>query len=273
MTAPKSGTQVLRARQRRWTAGQTTSAGSSRSPPTSPPPRTRAVTAPRTTALRPSSPPRSSQRPTASERFHWGAKLYDYAWEGGQSLDSPPSKGDVRDGRWHATSDGTGRVIPFDGGWCSRASSSGCGPGDRGALAATLTVRPAHGRWEFRLQGRPWETGARPYRFRLELVPGRGGRAPAVRRRAIVLADFTMGSARDAVRSAVPQSAARCGVRILPSRSAWPRTPSTSPSRSARSHITWFLDGNPIGTVTDAGRAARRRAGAAAQPGRLPGRR
>jgi hypothetical protein len=175
---------------------------------------------------------------------------YDYAWEGGQSLSSPPSKGDVRDGRWRATSDGTGRATPFNGGLVLQSKLRRIGPGDRGTTTATLRgAAQAHGRWEFRLQGRPFETGARPYRFRLELVPARSTVTDCAPE-SVVVADFTMMA-----------PGMRFGVRSHSADAVWSRTlpdvrlaeqPFNVAVEVGNDHITWFRDGNPIGTVKDA---------------------
>jgi hypothetical protein len=106
----------------------------------------------------------------------------------------------------------------------------------------------AYGRWEFRLQGRTWETGARPYQFLLELVPAGSGLHDCSPQ-SIVLADFTMGS-----------PGLRFGVRSRSADLVWERTlpdvrladqPFNVAVEVSKGHITWFRDGNPIGTVKD----------------------
>ncbi len=251
VTAPASGTQVLRAREQRWTAGAHSIGWFASFPAYFSASRARAVSQPPTTALRRSTTTRSSFRPTASGRFGWGPVRYDYAWTHGQSLNSPPSKGNVLGGKWRASSSGTGRVTPFNGGLVLQSKFKRVGPGDRGSIAATLDgAARAHGRWEFRLQGRPWETGARPYRFRLELVPA-GAPVTGCPSESVVLADFTMAS-----------PGMRFGVRSRSNGAVWRRTlPDVRLAEQSfnvavevgRGHITWFRDSNPIGTVRDAG--------------------
>jgi hypothetical protein len=247
VTAPMSGTQVLRAREVRWTADGNHIGWYVSFPAFVATSRPLPVAEPPTKALHSAPTPPSAERPTASGMFGWGAKRFDYAWEAGQSLDSPPSKGDTRTGRWSATSDGTGRVVPFNGGLVLQSKFKRVGPGDRGSVVASLAGASwAHGRWEFRLQGRPWETGAQPYRFRLELVPD-GSPVTTCPDESIVLADFTMGS-----------PGMRFGVRSSSLGSVWSGTLGTqslteNPFNVAvevgRGHITWFLDSVPIGTV------------------------
>ena len=53
---------------------------------------------------------------TASSRYGWYPTLWDYTWEAGQSLTSPPDVGSVRTGWWQDYSDGAGRVSRQNGG-------------------------------------------------------------------------------------------------------------------------------------------------------------
>jgi hypothetical protein len=249
VTAPDSGARVLRAREERVTTGVNRIGWFASFPAYFVVSGAR-VNEPATTVYNTTWPTESGLRPTAAQRFGWGRVSYDYAWEGGQDLDSPPSKGDVVAGRWHAFSNGTGRVTPFNGGLVLQTKFKKVGPGDRGTTAATLNgAARAHGRWEFRLQGRLWETGARPYRFRLELVPA-GATASSCSPESVVLADFTMGA-----------PGMRFGVRSRNADAVWRRTlsdvrlaeqPFNVAVEVGNDHITWFRDSNPIGTVNDA---------------------
>jgi hypothetical protein len=249
VTAPTSGSRVVRARQQRWTVGANRIGWFASFPAYFIVDGAETVDQPATRATSGSSTSHSAYRPTAAQRFRWGPKRFDYAWEGGQDLGSPPSKGAVRTGRWRSASDGTGRVTPFNGGLVLQSKFKRRGPGDRGSVVATLhRAAMAHGRWEFRLQGRLWETGARPYRFRLELVPAGvpvAGCAPE----AVVLADFTMGA-----------PGMRFGVRSRDAELVWRRTlpdvqlaeePFNVAVEIGHRHITWFRDSTPIGTVKD----------------------
>ena len=249
VTAPASGARVLRAREERVTTG-VNRIGSFASFPAYLVVSGARVSEPTTTVHSSTWPAESGVRPTAAKRFGWGRVSYDYAWEGGQDLDSPPSKGDVVAGRWGAFSNGTGRVTPFNGGLVLQTKFKKVGPGDRGTTATTLNgAARAHGRWEFRLQGRLWETGARPYRFRLELVPA-GSAVTDCAAESVVVADFTMGA-----------SGMRFGVRSRSEDAVWRRsladvrlaeTPFNVAVEVGNDHITWFRESNPIGTVTDA---------------------
>ena len=249
VAAPDSGSRVLRVRQEPWTAGSNAIGSFASFPAYFIVSGDHVVDEPHSTATVPDRTPQSPFRPTASQHYKWGRSRFDYAWESGQSLSSPPSKGDTRRGRWHDTSDGTGRVTPFNGGLVLQSKLRHVGPGDRGTSTAALHgAAQAHGRWEFRLQGRTWETGATPYEFRLELVPtGSGGTDCSPQ--SIVLADVTMGSPgmRFGVRS---RSAGREWRRTLPAVRLADQ-PFNVGVEVAKGHITWFRDGKPIGTVKD----------------------
>ena len=247
--APSSGTRVLRARQDAWTEGTNDIGWFASFPahfvvsgaPEVDEPRTSPAPEVRTPAL--------PSRPTASGRFKWGVSQWDFAWEAGQGLDAPPSRGTLQQGSWLASSDGTGRVTPFNGGLVLQSKYKKMGAGDRGSVAATLTgVSQEKGRWEFRLQGRPWEIGARPYRFRLELVPA-GTQLGACTPRRVLVAAFT-----------VTQPGMRFGVRSSDTGTAWygqqpgvflAEEPFNVAVEVGDGHITWFRDSNPIGTVED----------------------
>lgn len=252
VTAPPAGQRVLRARQERWTTGMNRIGWYASFPAYFSVPDLGAlggfapapsVAAPAVTA------DSSASRPTASGRYRWGASLFDFAWERGQDLTSPPSKGTRRRGTWLDTSDGTGRATPFNGGLVLQSKLKHVGAGDVGTTTATLRGNSQErGRWEFRLQGHTWESGARPYRFLLELVrPGApvGSCSP----QGVVVADFTMGS-----------PGMRFGVRSRRHDSVWRRSkggvrlaeaPFNVAVEVGRRHTTWFLDGRPIGTVKD----------------------
>ncbi|MDN4161924.1 hypothetical protein [Nocardioides abyssi] len=257
--APVLGQRVLRARQERWTRGGSRIGWYASFPAYfsvlglgevlpvaagTPVARPAAPTAP--------TADRSPARPTAGERYRWGATLFDFAWERGQDLTSPPSKGTRPRGTWLDTSDGTGRATPFNGGLVLQSKLRHTGDGDRGTTAATMQGNArATGRWEFRLQGHAWERGRRPFRFRLDLVPV-GTPVTACPPDAVVVADVVMG-----------EPGVGIGVRSRAAGAAWSRrlrgvrlaeTPFNMAVEVAPRHTTWFVDGVPVGTVT--GRAA-----------------
>ncbi len=251
VAAPVLGARVLRARQQRWTVGRNeigwyasfpayfTVLGVGDRPGT-----TASRAAPAVAAAAPTS---QDIRPTAARRYGWGLPLYDFAWESGQDLTTRPARGTRPRGTWLDTSDGTGRATPFNGGLVLQSKLRHGGVGDLGTTTATLRGNSqAQGRWEFRLQGHHWETGPRPYRFLLELVPP-GAPVVTCSPRSIVVADFTLGS-----------PGMRLGVRSVDADSVWRRTLSDvalaeSPFNVAveltRSHITWFVDSRPVATL------------------------
>ncbi|MCR6030753.1 hypothetical protein GGQ22_04760 [Nocardioides sp. zg-579] len=252
VAAPVLGERVLRARQERWTRG-----GSAIGWYASFPayfsvlglggllPRATAAATPRTAA-----PSRSEARPTAGERYRWGPTLFDFAWERGQDLTSPPSKGTRPRGTWLDTSDGTGRATPFNGGLVLQSKLKHGGAGDRGTTTATMRGNArSTGRWEFRLQGHAWEGGPAPFRFRLDLVP-EGTPVTGCPTEAVVVADVTVGEPGLAV-----------GVRSQRAGSQWTRRlpglrlaekPFNLAVEVAAKHTTWFIDGRPVATVTGA---------------------
>lgn len=251
VTAPVLGDRVLRARQERWDRGRNRIGWYASFPAyfsvlglgeVLPRP-TPVVPAPRAVA-----PSRSAVRPTASERYRWGSTLFDFAWERGQDLTSPPSKGTQRRGTWLDTSDGTGRATPFNGGLVLQSKLKHGGTGDRGTTTATLRGNSrSTGRWEFRLQGHAWEGGPRPFRFRLDLVP-EGTEVTECPPESVVVADVTMGS-----------SGVGVGVRSQRAGAVWSRrlpdvrlaeTPFNMAVEVAPKHTTWFVDGRPVATVT-----------------------
>ncbi|NHC24396.1 hypothetical protein G6553_14595 [Nocardioides sp. IC4_145] len=257
VAAPVLGHRVLRARQERWTRGGSKIGWYASFPayfsvlglgkeqaPTSTPAR---AAAPRPVPTSPTTTQRSAVRPTAGERYRWGTTLFDFAWERGQDLTSPPSKGTRPRGTWLDTSDGTGRATPFNGGLVLQSKLRHAGDGDRGTTAATMRGNArATGRWEFRLQGHAWEAGPRPFRFRLDLVPV-GTRATACPADAVVVADVVMG-----------QPGVRIGVRSQAAKAVWQRSlgglrlaesPFNMAVEVGPKHTTWFVDGKPVGTV------------------------
>lgn len=121
------------------------------------------------------------------------------------------------------------------------------GDGDRGTTAATMQGNArSTGRWEFRLQGHAWESGGRPFRFRLDLVPS-GTPVTACPTESVVVADVVMGKPGVGI-----------GVRSQRTGAVWTRrlgstrlaeTPFNMAVEVARDHTTWFVDGTPVGTV------------------------
>jgi hypothetical protein len=193
---------------------------------------------------------RGSFASTASQRFGWQPSLWDFAWEHGQSLTSPPSRGTNRVGSWLDYSDGGGRVQKYNGGLSiSSKRYNGAGPGDFGTTRATLQGNSAtQGRWETAMRVRSaYESGGRDYAIVAELVPANA-------------ADYDCGSHNIQIASISPfSSQVRFGVRSPQYRWSGTATASTTPLQRpytvavevSTRHITWFLNGAPVGSVTD----------------------
>ncbi len=185
---------------------------------------------------------------TASSRYGWYPTLWDYTWEAGQSLTSPPDVGSVRTGWWQDYSDGAGRVSRQNGGlYLDSQRSNAGGPGDFGTTRATLVgAARAYGRWEARLRLKSAEATAQDFAVLVELVPERA-EDYACGRRNITLAQVAAhsGTMTFGVKADTRQWT---GTRSIPS------LIHTSPAVAvevAQDHITWFWDGRPIGTVKD----------------------
>ena len=127
---------------------------------------------------------------TASARYGWPASLYDFAWVLGESLTSPPWRGQVKKGWWRDYSNGGGRLSKDGGGLLLDSKRENrLGAGDFGTTKGTLQDNPIKfGRWETKLNVTADENDAEDYKVRLELVPDR---AQSDRCRTITIAEFT----------------------------------------------------------------------------------
>lgn len=199
-----------------------------------------------------SEPPRTGrlgrQPQTASQRYNWFPSRFDFAWEYGQSLSSPPSRGTRIQGNWVDYSDGSGRVWKYNGGLAIDSKRyAGAGRGDFGTTAATLRGNAmTKGRWETSVRIRSsFERGARPYQVLAELIPARA-------------ADYDCGFHNITVASISPYSRrVRFGVRSP--RYQWSGTASAPNTPMANAynvavevagkHITWFLNSAPVASV------------------------
>jgi len=187
---------------------------------------------------------------TASQSYGWAPSRWDFGWEYGESLTSLPSKGTVLKGRWIDASTGSGRAVHYNGGLLLDSRwGANTGPGDRGDAWVTLRGNPmTYGRWEVRL--RPWatETAAEDYTIRAELIPDdRSQYHCGARNLTLVEVD-------------VHKTVAHYGVRAIADRRQWTgrktdlainQTPHAFAVQVTKSHITWFIDGRPVGTVRD----------------------
>ena len=251
VVAPLTGALVLRARQESWTQGHDeigwfpsfpTYFSVDLLPDLLDRPLARTSTHPS-----PVTPRKDPLRPTASQTWGWGGSLWDYDWGFGEDFDSKPYRGTWLGGRWLDTSDGTGRAVPFNGGLVLQSKLAHTGDGDLGTTTATLQgSAQKRGRWEFRLQGHAWESGPRPYRFRLELVP-EGAPDGTCQAASIVVADVLVGSPGVGV-----------GVRSQRSGSTWTawdqkallaEAPFNMAVEVGKKHITWFRDAKPTFTL------------------------
>lgn len=186
----------------------------------------------------------------ASQVYGWNPALFDFAWERGESLTSPPMRGTLRRGGWFDTSDGTGRVSHYNGGllFDSQFGKRG-GPGDRGTTTATLQGNAqAYGRWEFRTRSWAMEKNRRDYRLRIQLVPENAAQ------RHCGANDVTVAEIAD------HSTRLKMGVGSFATDRSWALTRSNVrlgdeahnvAVEIARGHISWFLDGRIIGTVRD----------------------
>ena len=191
-----------------------------------------------------------AQPPTSSQHYNWFPSLFDFAWEYGQSLSSPPARGTRIRGGWVDSSTGSGRVSKYNGGLALDSKRYvGAGPGDFGTTRATLHGNAmTHGRWETSVRIRSaYETGGRAYQVLVELVPAHAS-------------DYDCGAHNITVASISPFSP-QVGFGVRSPSHAWGAT-ATAPYlpliraynvavEVAKHHLTWFLNGSPVGSVTD----------------------
>lgn len=185
---------------------------------------------------------------TASQRFGWYPMLYDFAWEYGQSLTSPPERGTNPVGGWADYSDGTGRVSKHNGGLSLDSKRyNGPGPGDVGTTRATVQGNAAtHGRWEARMRLRTsGDRDGADYKILAELVPANP-------------ADYACGNRNITIASISPESRqVQFGARTPDTQWTGTATASATPVHSAyavavevsKKRITWFLNGKPVGSA------------------------
>jgi hypothetical protein len=122
------------------------------------------------------------------------------------------------------------------------------GSGDFGTTSATLTGNATtFGRWEMRLRAWDLPDPGGDYHVRAELVPANPVEGACAR--AITIADFTpeghqVGFGASAGR--LSWTARRSGVAIEQEAHSYG-------AEVTKTHITWFLDGAPIGTLRTPG--------------------
>lgn len=114
---------------------------------------------------------------TAAQRYGWRVMQWDFAWEFGESLSSPPYRGaSIKGGRWEDASTGTGRAVKYGGGIEFNSGELIDEAPDFGDTSLTLRGKPARlGRWELRERIRqyPQYDGSEttPFTFVAELIP------------------------------------------------------------------------------------------------------
>lgn len=261
LTADQRGTVVYRVRQEDWTrngdrigwfpsfptyvtvvAPGMSPAAAAPETATSP-----ASTAPARAAARTTVVHRDVANQTASEAYRWGASLWDFGWTYGESLTSRPHRGTDRHGRWLDTADGTGRVAPHNGALMldSQRENTDKREGSQGTTRAMLRGNPMrYGRWEVRLRMKSSDTAHDDYRSLVELVPDSAD-AYDCGAHTITVAQVTAhGSAmRIGARSGDREWTRRVKDVHLNNRHAAIAVEVT------RRHITWFLNGRPVGNV------------------------
>lgn len=185
---------------------------------------------------------------TASQRFGWYPMFYDFAWEYGQSLTSPPERGTNPVGGWADYSDGTGRVSKHNGGLSLDSKRyNGAGPGDVGTTRATLVGNASVlGRWEARMRVRnSGDRDGADYKILAELVPANA-------------ADYDCGNRNITIAAVSPDSRqVQFGVRTPDAQWTGTTIASATPVHSAYAvavevgpkRITWFLNGKPVGSA------------------------
>lgn len=186
--------------------------------------------------------------PLASQRYRWGPPAFDFAWEEGESLTSPPYRGTKRKGKWIDRSDGSGRVAHYNGGMGLGSNVSEFpGDGDHGSTSATLKGNALkYGRWEFRRRIDVFENVGPDYRIKIELVPAKA-KQDHCGANTITVADVSYNS-----------GSAKLGVNSYRAKKSWSGSkkipklgdgPHSFGIEVTRDHITWFLDGNSLATV------------------------
>jgi hypothetical protein len=251
--ASDPGCPIFRVRQEAWTKGannvgwfpsfptpvdvveSASSSGSCVIPPS----------APSDTRVPPKTALGSQVAATAGGTHKWGAFLWDFAWERGQSLTSRPSRGTVRRGWWLDRATGLGRASQHNGGLQLDSQRDWSGRGDFGTTFATLRGNArTYGRWEAKMRLKRLETGAGNYTAKIELVPDRPE-------------DYKCG-ARNITVAGVKVGSSRVRIGAKNGQRQWQGTRKiASPEGKAvafavevtRGHITWFYNGDTIGTV------------------------
>lgn len=186
---------------------------------------------------------------TAAQKWGWRTMQWDFAWEFGESLSSPPYRGvDIDAGSWTEYTDGTGRAVKYGGGVEFHSGvirNNAEGVPDRGTSMLTLSGQPARrGRWEIKERADRLENDARDYDFFIELIPA----DPA---------GYDCGAHNLTIAEVSPGSSSlKIGVNAGTSR--WSKSFSGYPQRGnsyafavqiTRRRITWFVNGQVLAST------------------------
>lgn len=182
---------------------------------------------------------------SAGGRYGWRAD-FDFGWAYGESLDTPPHRGFQAYGTWLETTDGTGRVAPINGQLSIQsARAERRQESSRGATLATLQGNAArYRRWEVRIRARSVNRGLADDVTRIELVPAASS-AYDCGGNTITVAEFTPSS--DRVRIGARKGGTEWSKRVDVGR--LDNDNHAFAVEVGKDHLTWFREGQPIGTV------------------------
>jgi hypothetical protein len=191
--------------------------------------------------------PTDTASTTASETYRWSPSRFDFGWTYGESLTSPPGRGTHPVGWWLDSSTGTGRAAKHNGGLMidsQRDNKDGVGLSN-GTTSVLLRDHPmTYGRWEVRLRMKSTDTSDDDFRTLVELVPDTASTDPCSDP-VITVAD-------------VRAHGSGLGMGVVRNGREWKRTePGVGVNgvshalavEVGRRHVTWFLDGRPVGHV------------------------
>jgi hypothetical protein len=184
----------------------------------------------------------------ASAEHGWNPALFDFGWEHGESLSSPPQRGTDQRGWWVDGSVGYGRAAKHNGGMMLDSKRENLnGSGDRGRTWVTMRGNPrTYGRWEVRVRIKSAESNARDYHTKIELVPDNSS-AYRCGGQNILIADLKAHS-----------RTMRFGAKSVKAKKQWNGRKHVGNIQDvhlaiavevSKRHISWFLNGRVIGTV------------------------
>ena len=190
---------------------------------------------------------RAGDGTTAARQYQWRTMQWDFAWEFGESLGSPPYRGaDINGGKWIDHSNGTGRVAKSGGGMEFRSGrySARVPYADHGDTWVTLEGKPARlGRWELRARSDVLEKQFADYRFVIELIP----EDPA---------GYDCGAHNLTIARITPGTGASVSIGVNAGTAAWTKTLSgydrpdgAYAVQVTNRAITWFVDGKAVAAL------------------------